>query len=201
MRTIKIPQFSRGLDRVLTSHLCSPEILLHSTQFKQLFQNEAFHKSVVALTVDETHVIEEWKDEFRKDYGELATLRTLIGMEIPCMGLTGTCSTKTFETVHATLAMGGTQPFYGIDMGSDCPNLTFVVLPMESSATLMADLFAIIPQDIDDRNLFVKTLVYLKTHQQAVELVSFAVFWLKLSFKMLCLHSQQHHLKISKTRL
>ncbi|KAF8976366.1 hypothetical protein BDQ17DRAFT_1267415, partial [Cyathus striatus] len=55
----------------------------------------------------------------QKAYGELTILKVLAGIEIPWVGLTGTCSMKTFEIVYTTLDMGGAQPFYGIDMGTN----------------------------------------------------------------------------------
>ncbi|KAF8988409.1 hypothetical protein BDQ17DRAFT_1435027 [Cyathus striatus] len=66
-----------------------------------------FRKRLIAMNVDEGHVIEEWKDAFRKDYGELGMLRILAGDEIPWVSLMGTCSTKTFETIYTALGMGG----------------------------------------------------------------------------------------------
>jgi hypothetical protein len=45
------------------------------------------------MVVDEAHVIESWKDQFRKDYGELQMLRIIVGTEIPWLALTATCST------------------------------------------------------------------------------------------------------------
>jgi superfamily II DNA helicase RecQ len=95
----------------------SPELLLHNPRFKRLFRTEEFRRKVVAIVVDEAHVIEAWKDEFRKDYGELESLKIIAGIEIPWLALTATCSTKTFEVIYQTLGMGGAQPFYGIDLG------------------------------------------------------------------------------------
>ncbi|KAF8985445.1 hypothetical protein BDQ17DRAFT_1376753 [Cyathus striatus] len=41
-----------------------------------------------------------------------------------------TCSTKAFEIIYTTLAMGEDCPFFGIDMGADWPNLKLIVRPM-----------------------------------------------------------------------
>lgn len=101
----------------------SPETLLHNPHFKLLFRTEEFCQRVVAMVVDEAHVIETWKDEFHKDYGKLETLKIIVGMEIPWLALTATCSTKTFEVIYQMLGMGGARPFYGIDLGADRPNL------------------------------------------------------------------------------
>jgi superfamily II DNA helicase RecQ len=85
------------------------------------------------MVVDEAHVIEDWKNEFRKDYGELEILKIIIGIEIPWLAVTGTSSTETFETIYRTLGMGGARPFYGLTevQTSDRPNLKQWVRPME----------------------------------------------------------------------
>ncbi|KAF8996926.1 P-loop containing nucleoside triphosphate hydrolase protein [Cyathus striatus] len=145
----------------------SPEILLHHVEFKQLFQDALFCARIIAMTLDEMHVIKEWKDYFRKAYGELRILKVLAGIEIPWVGLTGTCSTKTFEIIYTTLVMGGAQPFYGIYMGANRLNLKLIVCPMEHSMASMRDLFAFIQSEPTSCNLFIKTLVYLKMRQQA----------------------------------
>ncbi|TFK19261.1 hypothetical protein FA15DRAFT_563481, partial [Coprinopsis marcescibilis] len=88
-----------------------------------LFREPTFRKSVMVAVVDEAHVIEDWKDEFRKDYGELRSLRVIIGSEIPWLALTGTCPMRTFETIYQTLGMGTSRQFYGVDKGCDHPNL------------------------------------------------------------------------------
>ena len=69
----------------------------------------------MAIVVDEAHVTESWKDDFRKDYGELETLRIIAGTGIPWLALAATCSTRTFEIIYQSLEMGGSRPFYGID--------------------------------------------------------------------------------------
>ena len=117
------------------------------------------------MVVDEAHVIESWKAEFRKDYGELETLKIIMGTEIPWLALTGTCSTKTFETIHQTLGMGGAKPFYGLDCGSDRPNLAQWVRPMEYSASSLHDLLAFVPKSPQHPSDFPKSIFYLKTRQ------------------------------------
>lgn len=119
----------------------------------------------MAMVVDEAHVIEAWKAEFRKDYGELETLKIIMGNEIPWLALTGTCSTKTFETIYQTLGMGGTRLFYGLDCGSDRPNLALWVRPMEYPASSLYDLLAFVPKSLQGPFDFPKTVFYFKTRQ------------------------------------
>jgi len=118
------------------------------------------------MVVDEAHVIEAWKAEFRKDYGELETLKIITGNEIPWLALTATCSTKTFETIYQTLGMG-VRPFYGIDCGSDRPNLAQWVRPMEHPAGSLHDLLAFVPKLPQAPSDFPKTIFYFKTRQLA----------------------------------
>ena len=42
----------------------SPECLLHNPRFKKLFRREEFRRKIVAMVVDEAHVIEDWKADF-----------------------------------------------------------------------------------------------------------------------------------------
>ncbi|CAA7264380.1 unnamed protein product [Cyclocybe aegerita] len=146
----------------------SPECLLRSNRFKQLFRTEEFRRKLVAMVVDEAHVIEAWKDEFRKDYGELAALKIIVGTEVPWLALTATCSTRTFEIIYTTLGMGESRPFHGIDLCSDRPNLAQWVRPMEYSKISMADLLAFLPQAPQNLSDFDKIIFYFLTRQQAL---------------------------------
>ena len=119
------------------------------------------------MVVDEAHVIEDWKNEFRKDYGELEILKIIMGIEIPWLAVTGTCSSETFETIYRTLGMGGGRPFYGVDRGSDRPNLKQWVRPMEYPASTLADLLAFVPKTPTQPSDFPKAIFYLKTRQLA----------------------------------
>ena len=126
---------------------------------------EEFRRMLIAIVVDEAHVIEDWKDEFRKDYGELDILRICAGAEIPWLALTATCSTRTFEIIYTTLGMGGDRPFYGIDLGSDRPNLKQTVRPMEFPMSSLADLLAYLPESPQSPADFEKTIFYFKSRK------------------------------------
>ena len=145
----------------------SPETLLRNPKFKKLFWSEEFRRRIPALVVDECHVLEMWKDEFRKDYDELETLKIIAGSEIPWMALTATSSTETFELVYNALGLGIQRPFWGIDMGADRPNLAQWIRPMEYSVSSMADLMAFIPKSPTGLESFKKTIFYYKTRQLA----------------------------------
>ena len=94
MKITKIPPCLAGFYRICYA---SPELLLHNNNFKKLYQKEKFQRRIIvfAVDVDEAHVIEHWKDSFRKDYDELQTLKVISGTEILWMALMATCTTVT----------------------------------------------------------------------------------------------------------
>lgn len=163
----------------------SPECLLRSQRFKQLFRNASFRQSTIALAVDEAHVIETWAKTFRKDYAELQTLRIIIGSEIPSVALTATCSTATFKTIYESLRMGTARNFYGIDMGSNRPNVSLWVRPMSYSASYLSDLLAFLPVAATKPEDFDKTIFYFKTRKMARRACDRLCAYLPLEFRKL----------------
>ncbi|KAF8309380.1 P-loop containing nucleoside triphosphate hydrolase protein, partial [Amanita rubescens] len=143
----------------------SPEILLRNNEFKKLFRKEKFRRQISVFAVDEAHVIKSWKDSFRRDYNELHALRVICGYEVPCMALTATSPTDTFEVIYDALGMGMSRNFWGIDMGTNRPNLRLWVRPIEYSD--LADLFVFIPENPSSALDFDKTIFYFKSRALA----------------------------------
>ncbi|KAE9408398.1 hypothetical protein BT96DRAFT_756918, partial [Gymnopus androsaceus JB14] len=82
---------------------------------------------VKAISVNETHCINEWgNDNFQPLYHQLDQLCSFIGQDVLFLMCTATCTNKTFDRVWDTLAFGN-HPFWGINVGCDCPNLFFSV--------------------------------------------------------------------------
>ncbi|KAI0311154.1 hypothetical protein OF83DRAFT_1069284, partial [Amylostereum chailletii] len=108
-------------------------MLLRNNQFKQLYRELKFRRQLVAVLVDEGHIIHAWASEFRKDYNELKTLRLITGGDVPWAAVSATLPTHIFKTVYDALGMGAGKPFWGIDLGADRQNLVHWVRPMEYS--------------------------------------------------------------------
>jgi superfamily II DNA helicase RecQ len=143
----------------------SPEILLRNNEFKKLFRKERFRRQIIAFAIDEAHVIKIWKDSFRRDYDELHALRVITGSEVPCMALTTTSPTETFEVVYDVLGMGVSRNFWGIDMGTNRPNLQLWVRPIGHSNH--GDLFVFIPENPVSALDFDKTIFYFRSRKLA----------------------------------
>ncbi|KAH9917476.1 uncharacterized protein B0H18DRAFT_855645, partial [Fomitopsis serialis] len=96
-----------------------------------LFRKESFRRRILAIIVDEAHVIYTWSKNFRVDYGELRQLRVITGMDIPWALFSATFPTEIFNFCGRSLHMGTTRPFWGIDLGADRPSIAQWVRRME----------------------------------------------------------------------
>ena len=153
------------------TNLCyaSPECLLRNNHFKQLFRSETFRKRLVAVIVDEAHVMFDWAREFRKDYAELKQLRVLTGMETPWALFSATLPTEIFNFCFDTVGMGQHRPFWGIDLGSDRPNLALWVRPMEYSKSSFHALLPLVPDSPATPSDLPKSIFYFSTRREARE--------------------------------
>lgn len=102
--------------------------------------------SLEYLLVDKGHVIHDSAERFRKDYGELKTLRiTLVGT-VPWWAVSAMFKNSIFETVCKTLGFGTSRPFWGTDVGTEQPNRAQYVQPLESAANSHFFLILLIPE-------------------------------------------------------
>ena len=163
----------RDLEKGRTN-LCyaSPECLLRNNDFKKLFRSEKFRKRLLAVVVDEAHVIFSWAKEFRRDYAELKQLRVLTGTETGWSLFSATFPTEIFDFCFDSVAMGLGRPFWGIDLGSDRPNLALWVRPMEYTKSGYAALFHLIPGSPEDSRDLPKSIFYFTTRREAREACS-----------------------------
>ena len=157
--------FSRALHRNTGAHLifASPEYLLRNPRMKKLYADEEARARVLGVLVDEGHVIHEWADSFRKDYYELKTLRVILGNNVPWWALSATFTNEIFKTVYQTLSFGTARPFWGIDVGTERPNLFQSVQPMESTANSYLSLIPFIPEGAQTKDSIPKTIVFFRS--------------------------------------
>ncbi|KAF9559142.1 hypothetical protein CPC08DRAFT_609759, partial [Agrocybe pediades] len=92
-----------------------------------LWKDSRFRARLTAVVVDEAHCIEDWGDtSFRPLYRNLSMLRSYTGYEVPIVACTATASTLTFNLIWDSLSFGN-RPFWGLDVGTDRPNLFYLV--------------------------------------------------------------------------
>ncbi|THH15174.1 hypothetical protein EUX98_g9506, partial [Antrodiella citrinella] len=133
----------------------------------QLYRREEFRGDVIAILVDESHVIPVWGKEFRKDYNELNTLRITSGTEIPWGAFSATVTTDAFEFIYRTARLGQDRPFWGIDNGFHRPNLQQHIRPMEYPLKSFVDLYAFVPETPHSPTDFPKSIFYFASRRAA----------------------------------
>jgi len=141
----------------------SPEYLLRNPYLKKFYANEEARSRVLGVLVDEAHVIHEWAETFRKDYKELKTLRVILGNNVPWWALSATFTNAIFKTVYETLSFGTSRPFWGIDVGTERPNLAQHVRPMGSAASTYLPLIPFIPAGAQTREDIPKTIMFFRS--------------------------------------
>jgi superfamily II DNA helicase RecQ len=125
----------------------SPEMAL-SPSFQKLWKDSRFRTRLTAIVVDEAHCIAEWGGEdFRPAYRLLETLQSYTGHEVPVVACTATCTTKTFDLIWTTLGYGH-RPFWGLDVGSDRPNLLYITRILENPKNPLLDILNLLPNDL-----------------------------------------------------
>ena len=130
----------------------SPEMAL-APSFQKLWKDSRFRTRITAIVVDEAHCIAEWGGEdFRPTYRSLETLRGYTGQEIPIIACTATCPTKTFDLIWTTLGYGF-RPFWGLDVGSDRPNLLYITRILENPKNPILDIIKLLPNDLTAESL------------------------------------------------
>ena len=127
----------------------SPEMAL-SESFYKLWKGSNFRKQLTAVVVDEAHCIDEWGDDnFRPLYRKLNTLRNYTGYEIPMVACTATARTSTFDLIWNTLGYGN-RPFWGLDVGTDRPNLFYITRPISDPKQPLLEILNLLPSVLDN---------------------------------------------------
>jgi len=118
-----------------------------------IWKDANFCGRLTALVVDEAHCIEEWGGlNFRPQYRKLDILRTYTGQEVPILACTGTCRTSTFNLIWDTLGYGH-RPFWGLNVGTDQPNLYFIARPLTDPKSPLLDILNLLPKVIDNKTI------------------------------------------------
>src|SRR5215217_3255705 len=67
--------------------LISPELLLSRRFIDHVLRDKQFTRRVLAVVVDEAHVVSHWGAGFRKRYGELGMIRAFLRRGTPIVAM------------------------------------------------------------------------------------------------------------------
>ena len=111
----------------------SPKYLLHNPRMKKFYADKEDQTHILGVLVNKAHIIHEWAANFQKDYYELKTLQVILGNDILWRALSATFTDPVFKTVYEMLSFGTSCPFWGINAGTEWPNLAQYIWPMASA--------------------------------------------------------------------
>ncbi|KAF5347077.1 hypothetical protein D9758_011622 [Tetrapyrgos nigripes] len=147
--TDKTPELWERICKTVQIVYCSPKMALSDSFNKHVWKDGQVHRQLAAVFVDEAHVIEDWgSDNFHPQYRQLGLLRPLCGYNVPFVACTATCSTSTFDTIWKVMCYG-CQPFWGIDVGADHPNLLFHTRTLKNTDNPVLDALNLLPVHIN----------------------------------------------------
>ncbi|KAI1784723.1 hypothetical protein LXA43DRAFT_901093, partial [Ganoderma leucocontextum] len=93
-----------------------------NNNFKKLLRSEPFRKRLLAVIMDDVHVMFEWTKHFPKDYAELKQLRVLTGTDTTWSLFSATFPTDIFNFCFNSVGMRLARAFWGIDLGVGTSN-------------------------------------------------------------------------------
>ncbi|EMD41247.1 hypothetical protein CERSUDRAFT_40440, partial [Gelatoporia subvermispora B] len=113
--------------------LPSPEMCLKHPQFSKLMRTPDFMKDVCAVVIDEAHCISQWGETFRKDYCQLAKLRSFVPTTVPFLATSATLPPAVLSDVWQQLSFNSSRMFH-VNLGNDHTNITPLVCRMSGAA-------------------------------------------------------------------
>ncbi|KAJ7067778.1 P-loop containing nucleoside triphosphate hydrolase protein, partial [Mycena amicta] len=123
--------------------LISPELLLTKQFIDRILRDASFTLRILAVVVDEAHVISHWGADFRKMYGLLGMIRAFLPRYASVVAMSATLSGRVRNDVLSKLQFG--RDFLDVDVGNDRPNVSLVVRAIEHPLNSYRDLDFIIP--------------------------------------------------------
>ena len=128
------PTLQRIRNGIYTHILVSPEIACSKYFMETVLNNPKFKSRVVAVTVDEVHLVVDWGTSFRKSYTMLRSVRQVIG-DKPWFGCSATLDSKTLEKLQDLHAFK--DNFHIIRTSIDRPEIAIVrkIIPKQKKTS------------------------------------------------------------------
>uniref|UniRef100_A0A8W8NV32 DNA 3'-5' helicase n=1 Tax=Magallana gigas TaxID=29159 RepID=A0A8W8NV32_MAGGI len=115
---VSIDDVAAGKYQLIYAH---PEAFLSSREGRKILHSKILHDHVCGICIDEAHMIQEWGEDFRKDF---ARIQELLGIfpRVPVSLFTATASQSTKENLVKNLGLR--DPLF-ISKNPDRPNIKY----------------------------------------------------------------------------
>ncbi|KXN82723.1 ATP-dependent DNA helicase RecQ [Leucoagaricus sp. SymC.cos] len=139
--------------------IISPELLLSKKFILNVIRSSELSSRMLAVLVDECHVISHWGSGFRKEYGRLGILRALLPKSVPFVAMSATMPFRVRKDILTKLHINE-DTLTDLDMGNDRQNVSLVVRPIHNTMNSYSDLAFVIPEDLSNANSIKKAFIY-----------------------------------------
>ncbi|KAF9556931.1 P-loop containing nucleoside triphosphate hydrolase protein [Agrocybe pediades] len=139
--------------------LISPEIMLSAKFRDNVILNPKMASRILAVVVDEAHVISHWGADFRKDYGQLGILRSMLPAGTPFVAMSATLSRKIRRDVLKKLEFNE-KAYLNLDIGNDRSNVSIVVRSIHNTMATFSDMDFVIPKGVTRADDIPLTFIY-----------------------------------------
>lgn len=147
-----------GKIKILFSH---PESIL-SAEGMRLLKSPIFRQNVAACVIDEAHCVELWGEDFRKSFGDLATLKALFPTAVT-LALTATAPLAMVEKITDSLSISSCKI---VRSSPNRPNIKLTVrkrMPNNYSKASYDEILLPMTKGLNRlREKFPMTIIYMK---------------------------------------
>ncbi|KAF4622101.1 hypothetical protein D9613_009530 [Agrocybe pediades] len=139
--------------------LLSPEIMLSAKFRDNVLLNPKMASRILSVVVDEAHVISHWGAEFRKDYGRLGILRSILPNGTPFVAMSATLSRRIKNDVLKKLEFNE-KDYLDLDIGNDRSNVSIVTRSIHNPMITYSDMDFVIPAGVTSATDIPLTFIY-----------------------------------------
>ncbi|KAH6876462.1 P-loop containing nucleoside triphosphate hydrolase protein [Coprinopsis sp. MPI-PUGE-AT-0042] len=150
--------------------LISPELLLSRRFIDEMLRDKAFTSRILAMVVDEAHVVSHWGAGFRKRYGELGMVRAFLQRGTPVVAMSATLASRVRRDVLKKLEFSQ-EGWVFVNVGNDRPNVALAVRAIEHAMNTYADLDFIIPGNATQASDIPATLLYADNVPHSADII------------------------------
>jgi superfamily II DNA helicase RecQ len=150
--------------------LISPELLLSKRFIDELLRDKVFIGRILAIVIDEAHVVSHWGAGFRKKYGELGMIRAFLHRETPMVAMSATLSPRVRSDVLHKLEFAK-EGYVLVNIGNDRSNVALVARAIEHAQETYVDLNFVIPDGTCKAEDVPLTLIYADNIPKSTDVI------------------------------
>ncbi|KAF8594258.1 P-loop containing nucleoside triphosphate hydrolase protein, partial [Ceratobasidium sp. AG-I] len=136
--------------------ISSPESFLDTDKLRNLVSLDKLKDWKHFVVVDEAHVIHTWSLDFRKCYGYVGNLRSIL-FDIPFSAVTATATAEIRTAIINSLHLGTQQPLSVQNIGNFHSNIEYSIYKMTGGAASYSEICKVLPPPEEIR----QTLVFV----------------------------------------